>query len=141
MKRTLLLAVVAGLLIAADAKDDAKEDLKKFQGTWSTSAEQNGEKAPQNATVVIKDNTYTVKVGDKTVDSGTFKLGAEKKVKTIDSTADIGPGKGKTMLGIYEIDGETIKICFAMPEKERPKEFEAKKGSDHVLYVMKKEKK
>src|SRR5947208_3664248 len=115
MKRTLLLAVAAGLLIAADAKDDAKEDLKKFQGSWSTTAEENGEKMPGTATVIIKGDKYTVKVEDKTVDSGTFKLGTEKKVKTIDSTADVGPGKGKTMLGIYEIDGDTVKICFAKP--------------------------
>jgi uncharacterized protein (TIGR03067 family) len=139
MKRALLLACVAGLLIAADAKDDAaKEEMKKFQGSWDTTAEVNGKKLPDPATVIIKDNTYTVKVKDKKLEEGTLKVDPSKKPKAIDSTAGDGADKGKTMLGIYEIDGDTIKICFAMPGKDRPKEFVTKEGSDTVLYVMKK---
>lgn len=140
MIRTLLLVCAAGLLIAADAKDDAKEDLKKFQGTWETTTEINGETMPDKATVILKDNKYIVKLGDKVVDEGTFKLDAGTKPRSIDSTAEIGPGKGKSILGIYEFDGDSIKICFAGPGKDRPKEFSAKKGSDNVVYSMKKTK-
>lgn len=134
MKRALLVCV-AGLLIAADAKDD---DLKKLQGSWETSAVFNGKKAP-DSTVVIKDSTYAVLDKDgKKVEEGTLKLDPSKKPKAIDSTASEGTDKGQTMLGIYEFDGDTIKICFARVGKDRPKEFVSKEGSDTVLFVMKK---
>jgi uncharacterized protein (TIGR03067 family) len=139
MKRTLMLALAAGLLIAADAKDDAREELKKWQGSWTTTAEYNGEKSPDKFITSIKDDKFTVKLGDKIIDSGTFKLGVDKKLKTIDATSDFGPNKGNILLGIYEMDGDTIKVCFA--EKERPKEFSAKKDSGQVLNTMTKEKK
>lgn len=140
MRRTLLLAVAAGLLVAADAKDDGKEELKKWQGSWATTSEYNGEKSPAKFTTTIKDNAYTVKLGDKTIDSGTIKLGVDKKVKTIDATTSkAGPNKGQVLLGIYEMDGDTIKVCFG--EKERPKEFSAKKDFGQVLNTMVKEKK
>ena len=51
-----------------------------------------------------------------------------------------GPGKGKTMLGIYELTGDTYKVCFALPGGERPKEFASKPGSKTMLIVMKREK-
>ncbi len=45
------------------------------------------------------------------------------------------------LLGIYEIDGDTFRACFAKPGKERPKDFECKAGSEHTLTVWKREKK
>jgi hypothetical protein len=43
----------------------------------------------------------------------------------------------KGVKGIYEIDGDTLRICVAKKGKERPKTFESKEGSGHVLTVMK----
>ena len=41
------------------------------------------------------------------------------------------------MLGIYEFDGKTQKVCFAPVGKERPAEFSSKAGTQHVLTVWK----
>jgi uncharacterized protein (TIGR03067 family) len=63
-----------------------------------------------------------------------------KKPKTIDITFTEGPEKGKTIVGIYELEGDTYKVCINVNGKERPKEFAAKAGSGHGLEVLKREK-
>jgi hypothetical protein len=44
------------------------------------------------------------------------------------------------VLGIYELDGDTMKTCLAAPGKERPTEFSSKEGSGRMSYVWKREK-
>ena len=61
--------------------------------------------------------------------------------KTIDLVNTIGPRKGKTQLGIYELDGDTVKFCFAGPGKDRPTEFTANDGSQRTLSAWKRDKK
>ena len=52
-----------------------------------------------------------------------------------------GPTKGQTHLGIYELDGDTVKFCFAAPGKERPTDFTAKASSGRTASVWKRDKK
>ena len=49
--------------------------------------------------------------------------------------------KGKTALGIYELEGDTLKLCYSQPGKDRPKEFTAAKGSGQAMSVWKRDKK
>ena len=49
-----------------------------------------------------------------------------------------GSEKGETYLGIYKIEGDTLKWCVAVPGSERPSEF-ATSGSDFLL-VLKRQK-
>ena len=58
----------------------------------------------------------------------------------IDCTLSEGANKGKMQLGIYELDGDTVKFCFAAPGKDRPTDFTTKPGDTRVLSVWKKEK-
>jgi|SRR5260370_27176617 uncharacterized protein (TIGR03067 family) len=140
-----LLPAGAALVMADDKKDDAvKEELKKFEGTWKlVSSEHDGEKAPDDAIktakAMAKGGQVTLSVDGKTVMEADFTIDPTKKPKTIDATVTTaGPDKGKKTLGIYEIDGDTMKICFS--DKERPKEFSAKKGSGCTLDMYKREK-
>jgi hypothetical protein len=47
----------------------------------------------------------------------------------------------KTALGIYELSGDTYKLCYAPPGKDRPKEFSAKEGTGYTLSVWQRKKK
>src|SRR5262245_46703706 len=128
MRRHTLLILSVGLFIAADAKDDARKDLDKMQGTWLlVSGERDGKKFSEEeikqSKLIIKDNTFRIprsEVG--TSHEGTFKIDPGKKPKEIDSINGSGKDKGKTWLGIYELDGDLKKVCFAPPGKERPKD-------------------
>src|SRR5205823_15047290 len=60
-----------------------------------------------------------------------------KKPKAIDYVLTGGPDKGKTQLGIYEIEDDTLKTCFAAPGKPRPADFTTATGSSRTLSVWK----
>lgn len=58
--------------------------------------------------------------------AGTFELEvAESKLK----------GKGDKIHGIFEFDGDKMKLCYAPADKPRPAKFEAPKGSDALCEV------
>ena len=48
-------------------------------------------------------------------------LDPAKKPKTIDFQMTDAVNKGRCQLGIYELDGDTLKSCFAAPAAERPR--------------------
>ena len=70
-------------------------------------------------------------------DPGTIKLDASRKPAHI----DLKPVKegDPTMLGIFEINGDSLKWCFS--SKKRPEKFEAPEGTDSILMIFKRVKK
>jgi uncharacterized protein (TIGR03067 family) len=129
---------VLGLLSAASVfAQDAATDAKKLEGAWTPSAAEIGEKAwPDDVLkkmkLVIAGDQYTVTVG-KAIDKGTIKFDSSKKPKTMDIMGAEGPNKGKTFLAIYEINGDTLRICYDLGGKNRPTEFATKKGAPLFL--------
>lgn len=142
-----LFILAAGLLVAADAKEDAvKKDLEKFQGHWSLiSAVRDGQKTPSEEVMkfklTIQANTFVLQKDAKTISEGTFTLDPTRKSKAIDETITAGPNQGKVFLAIYEIDDERHQICFAAAGKERPTAFSSEPGSGRLLQVWKRNKK
>lgn len=138
-----VLLLTVGVLIAADAREDAKKDIEKMQGTLVlVSGERDGKKFTdeeiKQSKLIIQGDTFKIpKSTVGTSQEGTFKIDPSKTPKQIDSTAGSGTDKGKISLGIYELDGDTQKFCFAPPGKDRPKEFSSKPGSGHLLQVWK----
>jgi uncharacterized protein (TIGR03067 family) len=146
MKLHGLLVVAAGLLAAAPAPDRdaaAKEELKKLEGAWAAvSATVDGKEVPadelKKIQVVVKGDTYSVLAEGAEAAGGTLSIDPTKSPKTIDATTTKGPNKGKSELGIYELDGDTLKMCFGPVGKgQRPKEFASKQGSGAELSVYK----
>lgn len=130
----LLAAIVAGQgLVGAGAKQTGDDVLKNIQGTWRFVAhEMDGKKAPpeetKKMTITFKDDKWTVRDGDKVVQAGTHKFDPSKKPAQVDAKVTEGEGKGSNMLGIYELKGDTIKVCFDVMGKERPTSFSTKEG-------------
>jgi uncharacterized protein (TIGR03067 family) len=139
MRIHILLALVVGLLIAADDKDDAaKKALKKLSGTYDmVSGESRAEKLPEDrvkeAKLTIEGEKYTATFGGDAV-MGTLKVDPSKTPKEIDAT----DSEGKTILGIYQFDKDQFTVCFAPAGKERPKEFSVKDGTGDFIHVWKK---
>jgi uncharacterized protein (TIGR03067 family) len=148
MKARFLLLPLVGLafVVGVAAQDAAKEELKRLDGVWRiVSVVSDGKKTPEDAikgmSVVLSGDTYTVKVDEKQVEKGTQKVDPTKKPKTIDINILEGEDKGKSQLGIYELDGDTLKMCFAAAGQARPTEFSSKEGSKHDLGVFQRLKK
>ncbi len=146
MKTRLLAIAAVGLFLAAAApkEDDAKKELEKWQGTWIlVGAEEKGQKVSDDelkkapVTLIIKDDKFTLKLPDQTME-GTFKIDPAKKPKAYDAKGTDAQGKTQETIGIYEIDGDMLKVCWVPADKERPKEFKADAGSDSYLHTYKK---
>jgi uncharacterized protein (TIGR03067 family) len=142
---TLALVGLAVIALAAPkpAEKDSDEPLKKLSGDWAvTSWKTGGDELPAEA---LADTKWTVK-GDKYTfnadgekEEGTIKLDPAAKPSTIDLAITGGADKGKTQVGIYKIDGDTITFCLNRPgEKDRPKDFKATADTDYLLITMKK---
>jgi uncharacterized protein (TIGR03067 family) len=141
----LAAVVLIGAASAQDA-DAVKKEMTQLEGQWSmVSAEANGLSMPKETVNsgkrVAKDGETTITIGGQVYFKAKFSIDPTKKPKGIDYTMTEGPTKGKTHLGIYELDGDTVKFCFAAPGKDRPTEFTAKEGSDRTLSVWKRDKK
>jgi uncharacterized protein (TIGR03067 family) len=140
MTRHVLVLLSVGLPIAADARNDdaAKKELKNLSGSYvMVSGEAGAEKLPQErikeAKMTIEGEKYTASFGGDAV-TGTLKVDPTKTPKEIDAT----DSEGKTILGIYKFDKDQFTVCFASPDKGRPKEFSIKAGTGEFIHVWKK---
>ena len=121
------VSIVFGAETKTTQPSDAK-DAVAIQGTWLPSAaELAGKKYPdevrKSIKLVIKDDTYAVTVGQAPPDRGTVKLDPSASPKAIDIAGTEGPNKGKTFLAIYELSGDTLRICYDLSGQSRPGEF------------------
>lgn len=141
MRRLAILPVTLILLSGPARGDDPKSDDKAAQGTWElTEAELGGMKLPGLiVTLTLENGKYTLKAESE--DKGTYKLDAARKPKEVDIKGTEGPNKGKTVLGIYKLDGDTMTVCYDLSGKgTRPTEFKTTPGTQLFLATYKRKK-
>lgn len=123
-------------------KPDAGRAFSLDEGVWSYESQVvDGEARPAEflapMTITYQGDRWTLKRGDEVYSAGTQKVDPTKSPKAIDVTVTDGKRKGETLRGIYELDGDTLKTCFAPEGKGRPTAFESKAGSGAYLSVQK----
>jgi uncharacterized protein (TIGR03067 family) len=130
-----------------DARLQAKIERAKFNGKWVAIALKFDGREVLAAT--LKEVPWYWLVDDAKVDSKRpdsdgktiheeeirIAIDPSKSPKTVDLTNQAQKEINK---GIYEFDGDTLKICFAMnSDGERPVDFTAEKDSKRALMVWK----
>jgi len=140
---SIAVLILAGAVAAQDAN---KKEMSLLDGEWSmVSGQANGQDMPKELVStgkrVAKDGEVTISIGGQVFFKAKFTIDPTKKPRTIDYAMTEGFTKGQKQLGIYELDGDTVKFCFAAPGKERPKDFTAKEGSQQTYSVWKRDKK
>jgi uncharacterized protein (TIGR03067 family) len=143
--RTLASVAVVGFLILGGAQtgDEAlkKKELEALRGNWNVlikGAEKADQDLQQQFSMV--ENSLQIRIGGASIDLK-FTVNPTKKPKEIDMTRTLPDGSDTSMLGIYELNGDTLKLCFNDFGKKRPTEFKAKAGSKQSNFVLKREKK
>jgi uncharacterized protein (TIGR03067 family) len=129
------VSAVVGIARADDKANEA--DQKALQGVWVAESMENAGQAaakPDGRAVELtfKDNIFSGGPGKDV----TFKLDASQKPKHIQLTRSVD-GKEESVLGIYELNGDTLKICIDEGGKERPTEFKTTAGTKQALIVLK----
>jgi uncharacterized protein (TIGR03067 family) len=141
----MLLVVWKRAKTATSDKVKAIEDeLKRFSGKWRfVSIEVEGATIPaklfEKDSLTLKGKQF-VSVVEGNTTHGVFTVNPTPTPKTIDLTFSDGPGKDKTQKGIYELEGDSQKICFAKGDQVRPTEFTSKPGNGQMIQVLKREK-
>jgi uncharacterized protein (TIGR03067 family) len=135
-KRLFALTLVASLVClgAVSQARQEKNDKEAIKGTWTvTKAEENGKAQDElnKAKFTFKDDKLTLKLPmEKDPVELTFKLDSGKMPKSI----DIQPTDSKDpAVGIYELKGDTLKLCVMDPGGKRPGEFKA--GSKGIVLI------
>ena len=146
MRARLLIALGAALLVAADKpKDAAKKDLEKLQGTWVMAGlEIDGQVVPEEkikgTTLTVKGDRYTTRTQGKSHEVA-FKLDPSQTPRAIDMYFPDGPEVPKLSKGIYEIDGDTFRLCrHQAPGQDRPTSFATSPDTGLFLVVWKRQK-
>jgi uncharacterized protein (TIGR03067 family) len=133
--------VVVFCAALAVAQETARDELAKQQGTWVVVLfRRDGQETPQE---IVRTITRTVegahvvwKRDGKNFAGTTLELDPRQDPKAIDVLADGGPARGKRVLGIYQIENNKLTLCMADPDRPRPREFKAEKGSGNTLMVF-----
>jgi uncharacterized protein (TIGR03067 family) len=142
----LVMILVIGLLAPAGKGREPDKDVKALEGTWQVeSAEMDGQEFSGDDVadifLVVEGDRYKELLKDTVKEEGTIKLDPSQSPRAIDFRITSGDDKGKTQLGIYKLEGNTLTLCVAKPsDKDRPKEFAGKQGSGHTRMVFKRKK-
>ena len=128
MRKSIMLIIAIGFMIAADTvKIDEKLNGSYVGGGGETNGKPFTKEELKDFKLTIKGNKYTLNTGTGESVQGIQTVDTTKSPKNIDATDGSGPNKGKTILGIYEINGDEFKVSFSMPGKQRPTKFTTEK--------------
>lgn len=135
----LLVAAVA-LVAAEPPMGPQLKDDELIQGAWEVTAVEVGGNLlkevggkPVGFTITFDGAQYSIKHKRGDTDAGTFKLHPDKKPKQIDVTPEGGDKPG---LGIYELDGNTLKVLLdESPEQPRPEKFATDPKREQLMLI------
>ncbi len=145
MKYLLCICLAVGASLNAFAAGSPDDDAKAVQGNWKPAkAELAGQPMTdavlQSISLKLDNGKYEVFVG-AAPDKGTYTLDSTTKPKSMTVTGTEGPNSGKTFPAIFELKGDTLRICYDLSGAKRPTEFKSVAGTKLYLvtYHRKKE--
>lgn len=114
-----------------------RQSVASLDGNWlPIAAYVSGQVLPVQelriARLVLAGGTYEIHDREqRVVDSGAVRVDTDVSPASLDIVGHDGPGAGKTMLAIFELDGDLLTICYDMEASLRPETMEPQQ--DQVL--------
>jgi uncharacterized protein (TIGR03067 family) len=137
----VLHAVLAGSVlspVAGDSSANDRQGLAELQGKWVIQTVERSSKIDDSFTGAVRmidGDQYTLARRAAPAIHGTLSVDARKQ--TFDMKPRDGDYQGRDLLGIYQLDGDSLHICFAEPGRPRPTDFTSKPGSGHIVVLQK----
>ncbi len=144
LSRTLVLLPVCLVLAVGSAQSGDKKEQERLEGTWTIVDMKGGKDKHEikDGKAIYKGDHLTVKSGDKVFFEAKYTVDPSKKPGTMDLAME-KEGKKMTMLGVYKLDGDNLKVAHyaddAKAAKERPNEVAA--SDDVMMVTLKRDKK
>lgn len=129
--------LIAAVLVLPAFADETKPTDAALKGKWEVTAASfdGAESAKLKGRILLfKDGEFTTFDGEVEGRTLTFTLNPKAKPREID--LDRGTDGVKTQ-GIYQVEKDELKLCYAEPKAARPTRFESAAGSRTFLLVMK----
>ncbi len=118
-------------------------DLEKLQGTWvEATCEWKGQdvifndQRPRWTRTIEGNRSFIRDENGEAIRDLTFSLKPGRSPKAINVEVTQGPDAGQTNVGIYQFDGESLKICWTIAGQERPTEFTTKRGTGGICFQI-----
>jgi uncharacterized protein (TIGR03067 family) len=114
--------------------------LKRLEGIWAVVSQvYNG--TPQflprgGMQLIIRGSTYARKAFGETFEMGAIRVDASRKPATLDFVPEVGREKGRTVLCIYELDGEVFRYCHRPSGGFRPPAITGDPGSNLEVLTL-----
>jgi uncharacterized protein (TIGR03067 family) len=139
---SILLLSLAGTVVAQTAAERLQREEEKLAGAWRvTAVHVNGMILPSKQVpdlqLTFKNGRFTARLGKDKPQEGTYKLDPSKKPRTIDLERTSGPDKGKKQVGIYELTGNTLRICACEADNDRPTDFDTNDKPGYTVLILK----
>ena len=128
----ICLAMLAGAAVAAEGEAEAR---KALVGTWVGRVD---EGATGHKLTFTADRISGTRDEKQYLGEGSFTVDRKQKPWKMDAVGTKGPQRGRRYLGIYMLEGETLKWCVSTPGNDRPTEFATK--DSQFLLILKKQK-
>jgi len=121
-------------------------DLDPLQGEWTmVSGTMDGQPLDKSMLKagkrVTRGNETSVLFGPQVFMKAKFTVDPTRSPKTIDLVHTDGGSAGQMQQGIYELEGDTLRLALAVPGKERPSDFSASPGDGRTVVSWKRAKK
>lgn len=118
-----------------------EDDLATLQGVWRVTAlEVDGAALPETmlaAAEIRLEGTRFMSLGMGAPYAGGLSLATESAPKRFTLAFAEGPEAGRANHGIYELDGETWRMCLDMSGGPAPDAFATSPGSGRALQTLK----
>ena len=138
----VVIICLSGIALAQAPAERLKREDEKLAGTWRvTGVHANGMILPSrqipDLKLTFKDGQFTARLGKEKPQQGSYKLDPSKKPKTIDLDRTSGPDKDRKQVGIYELTGNTLRICACEAGNDRPTDFDTNDKPGYTVLILK----
>ena len=119
-----------------------KKATERMQGAWQLKAlNREGDSEPlkgitANMQIVVEGDRRTVQAGKAVYTQAYYAIDPYAQPPAIDVIVTGGSMRGQTLLGIYSIEGDRMRVCLASAGRDRPRDFNPRAGSGQTLQEL-----